>query len=297
MPKNNPIYEKYSLLSQPFRVIYVITEGAKDHRVSQKRRLEMKISYNRTGKERKALVAALAEATGAEVKYLGAPTFAYEVGKYVIDKEGTLTGRANKKLVAALAGRGFTGADNEAEAYAEREMRRMRLEAENVPDHPASGPYGGDDIPEPEASADGDLLTIEMSLDGFTDEAIENLELLVASKATLIKNAIGSEELPIERTEGILRFPWFRGELAAEEASAYSLFIGALCAAAKEAKRVTAKDKPVENEKFAFRVFLIRLGCVGDEYKQARRILLMNLPGNSAFKGGRPDKDGGGRNE
>jgi hypothetical protein len=130
-----------------------------------------------------------------------------------------------------------------------------------------------------------------MPLDGFTDEAIEKLELLVASKATLIKNAIGAEELPIERTDDTLRFPWFRGELAAEEASAYSLFIGALCAAAKEAKRVTAKDKPVENEKFAFRVFLIRLGFVGDEYKQARKILLTNLTGNSAFKNGRPDKE------
>jgi hypothetical protein len=251
---------------------------------------EMKISYNRTGKERKALVAALAEAVGAEVKYLGAPTFSYEVGGYVIDKEGTLTGRANKKLVAALAERGFTGTGDEAETHAEREMRRMRIEAENVPDYSNSGPYGGDDIPEPEASADGDLLTIEMPLEGFTDETIGNLELLVASKATLIKCAIGAKELPIERTEGILRFPWFKGGLSAEAVSAYSRFIGALCAVAKEAKRVIAKDKPTENQKFAFRVFLVRLGFVGDEYKQARKILLANLPGNSAFKNGRPDK-------
>jgi hypothetical protein len=53
---------------------------------------------------------------------------------------------------------------------------------------------------------------------------------------------------------------------------------------------VTAKDKPVENEKFAFRVFLIRLGFVGDEYKTARKILLRNLSGNSAFKNGAPAK-------
>jgi hypothetical protein len=256
----------------------------------------MKISYNKKGKERKALVLAISEELDAQADYKGAPTFAYEIGKYVIDKEGTLMGRANKKLVAALAARGFTGTDDEAEAYAEREMRRMRLEAENVPDHSNSGPYGGDDIPEPGAETDGDLLTIEMPLDGFTDEAIENLELLVASKATLIKNAIGADELPIERTDDKLRFPWFRGAPGAEEVSAYSLFIGALCAAAKEAKRVTAKDKPTENQKFAFRVFLIRLGFVGDEYKQARKILLANLPGNSAFKNGRPDSDGGGRN-
>lgn len=40
----------------------------------------------------------------------------------------------------------------------------------------------------------------------------------------------------------------------------------------------------IENEKFAFRVFLVRLGFVGPESKSARRILLRNLEGNSAFK-------------
>jgi hypothetical protein len=135
-----------------------------------------------------------------------------------------------------------------------------------------------------------DTLTIEMPLDGFTDSALENLERLIASKESLIKKAIGVDKLPIERTETTIRFPWFRFGIEPEELSAYSRFIGALCAAAKEQHRVTAKDKPVENEKFAFRVFLIRLGFVGDEYKTARKILLRNLSGNSAFKNGAPAK-------
>ena len=55
-------------------------------------------------------------------------------------------------------------------------------------------------------------------------------------------------------------------------------------------KRVTAKEKPVENEKFAFRVFLIRLGFVGQDFRVARKILLKNLTGNSAFKNGVPSR-------
>ncbi|MBZ4647626.1 MAG: hypothetical protein JG777_3115, partial [Clostridia bacterium] len=44
-------------------------------------------------------------------------------------------------------------------------------------------------------------------------------------------------------------------------------------------------------DKFTFRVFLIRLGMVGDEYKDTRKILLENLEGNSAFRSGKkPDK-------
>ncbi len=51
-----------------------------------------------------------------------------------------------------------------------------------------------------------------------------------------------------------------------------------------------AREKRVDNEKFAFRVFLIRLGFIGDDYKAARKILLSNLSGNSAFKNGAPPR-------
>ena len=55
---------------------------------------------------------------------------------------------------------------------------------------------------------------------------------------------------------------------------------------AKKQKRVTAKEKQLDNEKYAFRCFLLRLGFIGNEYKQERKILLRNLDGSSAFKSG-----------
>ena len=60
---------------------------------------------------------------------------------------------------------------------------------------------------------------------------------------------------------------------------------------AKNQKRVTAKDKDVDNDKYAFRCFLLRLGFIGAEYKADRKILLKNLTGSSAFKGGATDAD------
>ena len=98
------------------------------------------------------------------------------------------------------------------------------------------------------------------------------------------------EDLTITAEDDKISFPWFTGFPAPDEISAYAKFIGKLCGMAKTQKRVTAKEKPVENEKFAFRVFLIRLGFVGDEYRVARKILLKNLSGNSAFKNGVPSK-------
>lgn len=59
-----------------------------------------------------------------------------------------------------------------------------------------------------------------------------------------------------------------------------------LCKMSKDQKRISATEKPVDNERYAFRCFLLRLGFIGDEYKTDRKILMRYLPGNSAFKGG-----------
>lgn len=134
-------------------------------------------------------------------------------------------------------------------------------------------------------------LTIEMPIKGFTDESITNLEKLISSKAELIKKAIEADTLPVERTKTTLKFPWFKSSSGSEEVKAYASLVSALCAKAKEQKRVIAKEKSVDNEKFAFRVFLLRLGFIGDEYKSARKILLRNLSGNSAFKNGTKSKE------
>ena len=52
---------------------------------------------------------------------------------------------------------------------------------------------------------------------------------------------------------------------------------------ARGTKRVKAKEREAESEKYAFRCFLLRLGMSGTEYKEDRKILLRNLEGPSAF--------------
>ena len=55
-------------------------------------------------------------------------------------------------------------------------------------------------------------------------------------------------------------------------------------------KRVSSKPTETDNDKYAFRCFLLRLGFIGKEYKTARKILLRNLTGNSAFAAENKDK-------
>ena len=86
--------------------------------------------------------------------------------------------------------------------------------------------------------------------------------------------------------EDRVAFPWF-AEVEPDAARAYTNFIAALCRMSKEAKRVTATQQEVENEKYAFRCFLLRLGFIGTEYKKDRKILLQNLSGSAAFRDGK----------
>ena len=68
-------------------------------------------AYNVTGVRRKELVAAVGDFIGAKPEYLRAPTYAFAVGSYNIDKEGTLTGPENPALIESLKEQGFIAAE------------------------------------------------------------------------------------------------------------------------------------------------------------------------------------------
>jgi hypothetical protein len=128
-------------------------------------------------------------------------------------------------------------------------------------------------------------LTISFPLENFAPEAIENLKLMVAAKESLIKKALKVEGLPINITDEAVDFAWFKSDTPAEDITAYSQFVTALCQTAQAKKRVTAKPQEAfENEKFAMRVWLIGLNMKGVEFANARKLLMKNLDGNSSWR-------------
>ncbi len=122
--------------------------------------------------------------------------------------------------------------------------------------------------------------------ESFTDAALENLQKLVDAKAALIKKALAVDSLPVEADTEKVSFPWFADGQDGDAAKAYTHFITALCDMARKQKRVTAKERSADNEKYAFRCFLLRLGFIGEEFKGERKVLLKNLSGNGSFKSG-----------
>ena len=256
----------------------------------------MKISYNITGAERKALVAAISQELNTSVKYLGMPTAAYEVGGIHIDKTGMVTGTDDCDLVAALRERhGFKAVNEDYDEYPDIDQHHPGRYADpNVPPteamlrHAEAWMEGRPECESAECAPCSDRLTIEFPLKGFTPEKLDNLTKLVSAKASLLKAALGADELPIKMTADTLRFPWFVGDVDANHTAAYAALISLLCKTALKKKRVTAKEKDVEgSQKYAMRCFLLSLGFVGDEYKTARKILLSGLEGNSSWKNGK----------
>ena len=136
------------------------------------------------------------------------------------------------------------------------------------------------------AESDEDSLSISLPRSLFTETALQNLDALLLSKGRLIRHAFDIQEATYTLEGDRITFAWLHGTITDETAKAYAEFISKLCQMARTQKRVTAKEKIVDNEKYAFRCFLLRLGMIGNAYKQSRKILLQNLTGSSAFKSG-----------
>lgn len=222
----------------------------------------MKINFNVTGAKRKELVKAIGEIIEVKPKYLGMPSAAYRIDYFTVSKDGILEfdDRADSEeienLLESLAERGFTAENAE------------RLNNTAAPENAAQIENVG--------------LTIEMPIECVK---VGNLTSLLNAKGTLIKKALGIKNLPVEVNEDKVSFPWFSEIKDSETVKAYTHFISALCKMSLEHK-AAAKEKSVDNKKYAFRCFLLRLGFIGKEYKTERKILLQNLTGSSAFKGG-----------
>lgn len=233
----------------------------------------MEIRYNVTGAKRKGWSRSFWDATGARAEYKFMPTCNYEIDYFTVTKEGTLLfdDRADSEEVEQVL-EAITVAGFECEAQ-DGEEQFFEEESEAADTAPQEANVG---------------LTVEIPLDKV---AVGNLTKLLDAKGSLIKKALGVDALPIEIQEDRVAFPWFIELPGADAVKAYTHFISALCEMSKNAKRVTVTEKAVDNEKYAFRCFLLRLGFIGSEYKVERKILLKNLSGSSAFKNGGVDHE------
>ena len=215
------------------------------------------IRFTLKSRQRPKLAQEIGNILGTAPHYERVPSCAYDIAGYRLDKEGVLhipegAEETAKDLILQLRERGF---QDDAEI------------TEEVP-------------------VQQDKLTIVIPRESITDMALENLQKIIANKQILFQRAFRTDNTEIEITDEKINFTWFPYTADGDELAAYTQFISRLCDMARDAKRVSSKPTETDNDKYAFRCFLLRLGFIGKEYKTARKILLRNLTGNSAFRCG-----------
>lgn len=219
--------------------------------------MKNEIRFTLESKQRPKLAQEIGNILGTVPHYERVPSCAYDIAGYRLDKEGVLhipkgAEETTKDLIRQLRERGF---QDDAEV------------TEEVP-------------------VQEDKLTIGIPRESLTDTALENLQKIIANRQTLFQRSFRMDSTEIEITEEKINFTWFPYTTDSDEMAAYTQFISRLCDMARDAKRVSSKPTETDNDKYAFRCFLLRLGFIGKEYKTARKILLRNLTGNSAFRYG-----------
>ncbi|MDL2232006.1 hypothetical protein LJC63_00305 [Ruminococcaceae bacterium OttesenSCG-928-L11] len=200
--------------------------------------------------DRKAVMAVIAGITATAVTYTKAPRFAYEAGGLSIDREGVLSTPIFPIREAAFF---------------------SNLIA---------------DLGEEGFDAEG-ALCVTIIPDEFEPSHLRNIEAILAGKATLIRHALGTKsELSVEPVEEGFCFSFFPASVSSEAVLAAVQFSTLVAAQAAGQQSVRTRDRPVENEKYAMRCFLLRIGMIGPEYAIARREFLARLPGDGAFRSG-----------
>lgn len=134
-------------------------------------------------------------------------------------------------------------------------------------------------------------MIIGLEAEGHTDKSITIFKKVFESKKGLILQAMEVQEGEVTITEDSIVISLFNSTLEIERLKVYSTFCIALNERVLTLKSASSKATVTDNPKFTFRVFLIRLGLSGKEYKETRKILLEKLSGNSAFRYGKPSKD------
>ena len=269
-------------------------------------------NYQKNTEDRKTIVNRIGELTGEKLKYT-MPGYTFKGHGFTVLRDGTLEAdeTADESVIAALIEEGLILPCEEAVT----EPSAAAQEAENEED----AVTGGEPTEGAESKDCG--LTISVPISGHTGASLRNLISMLFSRGRLISKATGgtfgcAEALAdhlkddtlcitaerliqtvsdfeaengkaltgLSFEDGKVSFSGFPATEDPDKITAFQQLVCQMNKLAKEQKRTLARTVDESNERYIFRIWLLRLGMAGDEFKSARKILLAPLSGNAAFK-------------
>ncbi len=253
--------------------------------------------YRILAETRKPVIAKLREMVGERLTYTFVPRCAYIVDGITVEKDGTVVTEegADMNIINALISDGLIAEDGDNSDTDETEETEEAIE-ENPETDIVSG-------------------IISLPIKGHTGNSLRNLVFTAYARGSLLSKATGghfgaSQELAeklkemevpaveavieaVRETSGLegikldgekISFTGFPPFSEAGEAEVFMQLTEAVNRAAQEQKRIQPKEVSEENEKYAFRTWIVRIGMGGAKYKDARKRLLRDLSGNGAFR-------------
>ena len=321
------------------------------------------LRFNKNVEERKTIAHRLGELTGIQPFYTRAPLYTYEVGPYVIDREGNLLvdeNQADPEVLTALMSEGLitggevigtdapvdegefpAGEENpsieetpEEDADPQEMDTAAQEDSSDEPEHeepsePEEEDAPTEDIAPADSSAPAETAdeSVDMGMNfpipigQHTGTSLRNLVNLIYSRGALISRATGGhfsadEELVealkddtctytkanflamltdyeaqhgealhgLKITENEVIFTGFGRAADMDTLTAYGQLAVLMNDQALTQKRIQAKHVNDTNEKYAMRIWLIRIGMGGAEFKKTRAILMKPLGGHTAFR-------------
>lgn len=268
-------------------------------------------TYTKNTEDRKTIVNRIGELTGEKLKYT-MPGYTFKGQGFTVLKDGTLEAdeTADTGVIAALVEEGLILPAESEEAATEPVTEAQEAETEEAGTADAET-----------AESEGDGMTISLPLAGHSGASLRNLISMLYSRGRLISKATGgtfgctealSEHLKddtlaitaeslskavadfeaengraltgLSFTDGKVNFTGFPFTDDADKVQAFQQLVCQMNKLAKEQKRTLAREVDESNERYIFRIWLLRLGMAGNGFKTARRVLLSPLSGNAAFK-------------
>ena len=277
----------------------------------------MTITTNTT--DRKALVKAIAEELGTASTYLRAPTYAYQIGDFTVDRDGNIIGEDFEALRDFLNRNGYAMDDADADLETAAEAQP----AEEDPEEPAEAQPEDDAAPaDSEAREPITRMDITIPARDATVAQLKNLTHMLYARQTIINRMTQSDCLNIpdclieelrdnepptveeftrllddcvpdgltgfDSRDGKVSMTFPFDEAQPEKWTAYAGLLNRIFDAAMKATRVFPErvEPDAENEKYLAHVWLQRLGYHGADFKAERKILLGHLTGYCAFANG-----------
>ena len=278
--------------------------------------------FEKNIEDRKQLVARLKELTGLESRYTFVPRCAYVIGSFTVEKDGSLTVEdgADEQVLDTLIEEAMVGSEIRLEPAGCEETEEALNEQADGTEEGTEDMQEKQESTEREPEDSSFAASISFTLSRHTPSSLINLICMIHSRGPLLSKATGgtfsaSKALTDDllghaafiTVKDVLAFLQERENLAAElqglafddekitfdgfgtaedpeHLQTFMKLAAAMNKMATTQKRVQAKSVDDSNEKYALRIWLIRLGLNGDEFKEDRKRLMANLTGHTAFR-------------